>query len=96
MKSIIGWLKFNENKDAECKDCNETHCVCDKEEATDEEKNEAFDELESRYDSLSVEEKKELPDFIKKAIEKKKGKGKGKKKDDEGGDKPDFFKKKKK
>ena len=102
MNTIIGWLKFNENKDEECKDCNETPCTCDKDEEVDPKENEgiSFDEFEAEYNALSIEEKRAIPEGFKKFL-KKKGEGKSKKgdkkedKEDKEGGKPDFFKKKK-
>lgn len=96
MKTLIGWLKFNENKDEEekkCAECGDAECTCDKESETDKTENEAFSQIIAGYDLLSIEEKKELPDFIKKNIEKGK---KNKAKKGEKGEKPDFLKKKKK
>ena len=97
MNTIIGWLKFNENKDEECKDCNETPCTCDKDEEVSDKENEGFsiEEFEAEYNALSIEEKRKMPEGFKKFLKKKKGD----KKDDKDGDdkegKPDFFKKKK-
>lgn len=99
MNTIIGWLKFNENKDEECKECNETPCNCDKDENVENE-NEgiSFEEFEAEYNALSIEEKRAIPEGFKKFL-KKKGEGKkdkkdGKKEDKEGG-KPEFWKNKK-
>jgi hypothetical protein len=92
MKKILGWLKYNENKEEkeekneECKTCECDPCEC-------EEKDESFDD-EFDFDTLSIEEKKKLPAALQAYIDKKKGK-KGKKEDDKDSkgkkSKPDFL-----
>jgi hypothetical protein len=92
MKKILGWLKYNENKEEkeekneECKTCECDPCEC-------EEKDESFDD-EFDFDTLSLEEKKKLPAALQAYIDKKKGK-KGKKEDDKDSkgkkSKPDFL-----
>lgn len=84
MKKILGWLKYNENKEEkeekneECKTCECDPCEC-------EEKDESFDD-EFDFDTLSIEEKKKLPAALQAYIDKKKSK-KGKKEDDKEDDK---------
>ena len=92
MKKILGWLKYNENKEEkeekneECKTCECDPCEC-------EEKDESFDD-EFDFDTLSIEEKKKLQAALQAYIDKKKGK-KGKKEDDKDSkgkkSKPDFL-----
>jgi hypothetical protein len=94
MKKILGWFQYNENKeedmkdekDEECKTCNCDPCEC-------EEKDESFDE-EFDYDTLSLEEKKKLPEALLAYINKKKCKKvKDDDKEEKGkkGSKPDFL-----
>jgi hypothetical protein len=95
MKKILGWFQYNENKEEkeekdeetneECKTCKCDPCEC-------EEKDESFDE-EFDFDTLSLEEKKNLPKELIAYMNKKKGKkGKKDEKSEKGGKgKPDFL-----
>jgi hypothetical protein len=91
MKKILGWLKYNENKE-EKDETNEKCETCECETCECEGKDESLEEFD--FDTLSLEEKKKLPAALQAYIDKKKGK-KGKKEDDKDSkgkkSKPDFL-----
>ena len=95
MKTMIGWLKFNENKDKDCTKCHKMPCVCKKGDELEKEEKDEEDEADSgksesislaafraEYDSLSIEEKRQIPEGFKKFLKKKKTGKKIEEKDD--------------